>query len=189
MSLVADKAAMRMQAIAIRNRCDPALGALMAKHVLHHCMPQPGSVVAGFWPLPGEIDIRPLLHALATVGYDVVLPVTPERGHPLTFRKWNVDDALLVGRYGTQHTEGAEMTPDFILVPLLGFDAAGNRLGYGAGYYDRTLAELPDAFRLGCAFAAQEFNEIPVGEADIKLHAAATEEGIITFSRHPHTPD
>jgi 5-formyltetrahydrofolate cyclo-ligase len=185
--LVARKAAMRAEAISHRNGCDPALGTKMAKHVLHDCMPKPGSVVAGFWPLPGEIDIRPLLHALATVGYDVVLPVTPERGNPLTFRKWNVDDALLVGRYGTQHTNGAEMTPDFLLVPLLGFDAAGNRLGYGAGYYDRTLAGLPAAFRLGCAFAAQEFAKIPVSDADIKLHAVATEAGIRTFNHHAHT--
>jgi len=67
-------------------------------------------------------------------------------------------------------------------VPLLGFDAAGNRLGYGAGYYDRTLADLPGAFRLGCAFAAQEFEKIPVGDADVKLHAVATEARIKTFS-------
>jgi 5-formyltetrahydrofolate cyclo-ligase len=179
--LVARKAAMRAEAIAIRDACDPALGAQMAKHILHECMPKPGSVVAGFWPLAGEIDIRPLLHSLTTVGYDVVLPVTPARGHPLTFRKWNVDGALLVGRYGTQHTDGPEMKPDFILVPLLGFDASGNRLGYGAGYYDRTLAALPGAYRLGCAFAAQEFETIPVGDADIKLHAIATEAGIKTF--------
>jgi 5-formyltetrahydrofolate cyclo-ligase len=179
--LVALKAVMRTEAIARRNACDPALGAQMAKNVLHDCMPQPGTVVAGFWPLPSEIDIRPLLHALATVGYDVVLPVTPERGQALTFRKWNIDDALLVGRYGTRHTDGAEMTPDFILVPLLGFDATGNRLGYGAGYYDRTLAALPGAFRLGCAFAAQEFDEIPVGADDITLNAIATELHIRRF--------
>ncbi len=172
---------MRAKAIALRNACDPGLGAQMAKHILHDCMPKPGTVVAGFWPLPGEIDIRHLLHKLATVGYDVVLPVTPERGNPLTFRKWNIEDALLAGRYGTQHTDGVEMTPDFLLVPLLGFDAAGNRLGYGGGYYDRTLAALPGAFLLGCAFAAQEFAEIPAGPADIKLHAIATETGIRQF--------
>ena len=70
----------------------------------------------------------PCCTALATVGYDVVLPVTPERGHPLTFRKWNIDDALLLGRYGTQHTNGVEMIPDFLLVPLLGFDACGQSI-------------------------------------------------------------
>lgn len=169
---------MRAQAIAIRNTCDPALGAEMAKHVIHSCPPPPGAVVAGFWPLAHEIDIRPLLHALDAVSYDIVLPVTPERGEALTFRKWNVDDALLAGRYGTKHTDGPEMTPDFILVPLLGFDAHGNRLGFGAGYYDRTLTALPNAFRLGCAFAAQAFGEVPAGPEDVKLHAIATEHGV-----------
>ena len=179
--LVALKAAARAIALARRDACDPALGADMAKHILHHCMPPPGNVVAGFWPLAGEIDIRPLLHRLAAVGYDVVLPVTPKRGEALTFRKWNVEDALLVGRFGTMHTDGVEMTPDFVLVPLLGFDAMGNRLGYGAGYYDRTLAGLPGAFRLGCGFAAQEFEAVPHGPDDLKLHAVATELGVRKF--------
>jgi 5-formyltetrahydrofolate cyclo-ligase len=180
--LNARKSAMRADAIVRRNSCDPAVGAQMAKHVLHDCMPKPGAVVAGFWPLPGEIDIRPLLHALATVGYEVVLPVTAGRGKPLIFRKWNVDDALLVGLYGTKHTDGVEMTPDFILMPLLAFDAMGNRLGYGSGYYDRTLAALPEAFRLGCAFTAQEFEEVPAGAEDIKLHAVATEARVRSFT-------
>lgn len=173
---------MRTEAIARRNACDPALGAQLARHVIHACPPPPGAIVAGFWPLEHEIDIRPLLHALAAVSYDIVLPVTPERGQPLTFRKWNVDDALLAGRFGTKHTEGPEMTPDFILVPLLGFDRHGNRLGYGAGYYDRTLSVLPKAFRLGCAFAAQEFSEIPSETTDQKLHAIVTENGVRRFS-------
>jgi 5-formyltetrahydrofolate cyclo-ligase len=154
----------------------------MAKHVIHACPPPPGAIVAGFWPLEHEIDIRPLLHALAAVSTDIVLPVTPERGQPLTFRKWNVDDALLAGRFGTQHPDGPEMTPDFILVPLLAFDLQGNRLGYGAGYYDRSFATLPNAFRLGCAFAAQEFAEVPAGPDDVRLHAVVTEIGFRQFT-------
>ncbi len=172
---------MRTEAIIRRNACDPALGAALAKHVIHSCPPPPGATVAGFWPLEHEIDIRPLLHALDAVSYDIVLPVTPERGKPLIFRKWNVDDALLAGRYGTKHTDGPEMTPDFILVPLLGFDAKGNRLGYGAGYYDRTFAALPNAFRLGCAFAAQEFGCIPEEPDDVRLQAIATEIDVKWF--------
>ncbi len=169
---------MRTEATIRRKACDPALGARLAKHVIHSCPPPPGAIVAGFWPLQHEIDIRPLLHALAAVRYDIVLPVTPERGQPLTFRKWNIDGALLTGRFGTQHTDGPEMRPDFILIPLLAFDAQGNRLGHGAGYYDRTLAALPNAFRLGCAFAAQEFPDIPVQPEDARLQAIATENGV-----------
>lgn len=180
-NLSAQKSALRTIALTRRNACNPALGADLAKHVLRDCTPKPGATVAGFWPLEGEIDIRPLLHALATLGYDIVLPVTPKRGEALTFRKWNLDDALLTGRYGTKHPDGPEMTPDFILVPLLAFDATGNRLGHGAGYYDRTLAALPQAYRLGCAFSVQEFDTIPTGPVDTKLDAVATESGLKRF--------
>ncbi len=88
---------------------------------------------------------------------------------------------MVAGRMGTQHTEGAEMVPDFILVPLLAFDRFGNRLGYGAGYYDRTLTQLPNAYRLGCAFAAQELDDVPAGPNDVRLHAIATEREVRRF--------
>jgi 5-formyltetrahydrofolate cyclo-ligase len=71
------------------------------------------------------------------------------------------------------------LTPDFLLVPLLAFDRTGARLGYGGGYYDRTLAALPLAGRLGLAYAAQEVAEVPVGPHDVRLPAIATELGVI----------
>jgi 5-formyltetrahydrofolate cyclo-ligase len=177
--LAARKAAMRAEAIALRSMCDPALGAAMAAHVMQSCRPPSGAVVAGFWPLPHEIDTRPLLHALHGANYDIVLPVTPERGRALSFRKWRRGEALISGRFGTRHPSGEEMAPDFILVPLLGFDQEGNRLGYGAGYYDRTLAGLPGTAWLGCAFAAQEMDAVPAGPQDVRLPAVATERGVI----------
>ena len=73
----------------------------------------------------------------------------------------------------------AELEPDILLVPLLAFDRHGNRLGYGAGYYDRTLATLPGRFRLGVAYAAQELDEVPAGHYDARLDAVATECGVI----------
>jgi 5-formyltetrahydrofolate cyclo-ligase len=179
MDLDAEKAAARRAALPRRAGCDPALGAAMAENIFKDCPPPPGAIIAGVWPLPGEIDTRPLLHALAAGGWDICLPVTPKRGLPLTFRAWKPGDALIPGRFGTQHPTGPEKIPDFILVPLLAFDAAGNRLGYGGGYYDRTLAALPHAFRLGIAFAAQEAKNIPTGPDDIKLHAIATELAVI----------
>ena len=154
----------------------------MAAHVLQAGLPPAGAVVGGFWPLDGEIDTRFLLHALAERDYEIALPETPAGGSALIFRKWQPGDVLAPGRFGTQHPPGAVLQPDFILVPLLAFDARGNRLGYGGGYYDRTLAALPEAFRLGCAFAAQEIEEVPVDGNDLPLHAVGTERGVTRFS-------
>jgi 5-formyltetrahydrofolate cyclo-ligase len=178
--LIALKAAARTRAVAARAGCDPALGARLATHVLRDARPPAGAVVAGFWPLAGEIDIRPLLTALAERGHAVLLPVTPQRGLPLTFRRWRPGDVMASGRFGTPVPVGEPMVPTMLLVPLLAFDRQGRRLGYGAGYYDRTLAALPGAHTLGCAFAAQELDSVPAGPQDIRLAAIATERGIIT---------
>jgi len=135
--------------------------------------------VAGFWPMGEEIDIRPLLVALHERGHRVVLPVTPRRGNPLTFREWWPGQAMVAERFGTMRPTGEEFRPDFLLVPLLAFDRAGRRLGYGGGFYDRTLALLPGAMTVGCAYAAQEVDEVPTGPHDIRLRAVATERGVI----------
>jgi 5-formyltetrahydrofolate cyclo-ligase len=164
-----------------RAACGPALGARLAAHILRDCSPPAGAVVSGVWPLPGEIDLRPLLEELHRRGHAVVLPVTPPRGQPLTFRRWRPGDVLVPERFGTMAPTGEEAVPDFLLVPLLAFDRRGYRLGYGGGYYDRTLAALPRRFALGFAFAAQEVEYVPVGPTDIRLDAVATERGIIRF--------
>jgi 5-formyltetrahydrofolate cyclo-ligase len=174
------KAAARARALAARAGCDPATGSALCAHVLRDAAPAPGAVVACFWPLPGEIDIRPLLHALDARGHAVLLPVTPRRGLPLDFRRWRPGDVMAPGRFGTPMPIGAAMLPTLLLVPLLAFDLRGNRLGYGAGYYDRTLAALPGVRTLGCAFAAQELDSVPVGPHDVRLDAIATENGVIT---------
>ena len=180
-SISATKAAARAAALKLRAGCDPALGMQLADHVLRDCPPPAGAIVAGFWPLEGEIDIRDLLHRLAETGHEIALPETPALGLPLKFRTWLPGDPLVAGRFRTMHPEGSVVVPDFILMPLLAFDAKGNRLGYGGGYYDRTLARLPNAFRLGCAFSTQEIEDVPVGPNDLKLHAVATELGLKQF--------
>jgi 5-formyltetrahydrofolate cyclo-ligase len=175
------KADARRAALARRTACNPTLGVPMSAHILRDCPPPAGAIVAGFWPLQGEVDTRFLLQVLHLRGHAVVLPQTPPRGQALTFHRWRPEDTLIEGRFGTRHTDGEILQPDFVLVPLLAFDADGNRLGYGGGYYDRTLAALPNAFRLGCGFAAQEIDIVPVEPHDQPLHAIATELGVLTI--------
>jgi 5-formyltetrahydrofolate cyclo-ligase len=174
------KRAMREAALARRDGLDAAsAGQALTRHVLQKCPPPLNGVVAGFWPLDGEIDIRPLLIALHDRGNRIALPVTPRRGEALTFRGWQPGAALQPERFGTMRPTGEIMRPDVLLIPLLAFDAAGGRLGYGGGFYDRTLPGLPGRFRLGCAFAVQQVDAVPLGPYDVRLDAVATENGII----------
>ncbi len=173
------KQAMRKRARALRAQCDPACGEQLATHVLAAGLVPPGAAVSGFWPMGEEIDIRPLLHALDAAGHVVALPATPPRGRPLSFHRWRPGDALRPERFGTVTVDGPLVVPDVLLVPLLAFDRRGHRLGYGGGYYDRTLAALRGALAIGCAFAAQEVDAVPAGPTDIALNAIATERGVI----------
>lgn len=158
---------------------DPALGQELARQVLRESPPPAGAVVGGFWPMGREIDIRPLLLALVERGHVVVLPEAPMRGESLRFRRWKPGEPLRAERLGAFTASGEELVPDWILVPLLAFDRLGRRLGYGGGYYDRTLQTLMRAGRIGCAYAAQEMAEVPAGPADVRLEAIATERGVI----------
>ena len=149
--------------------------AMLAQHA-----PPKGAIIAGYWPMGDEMDPRPLMLALASRGHAMALPVTPPRGQPLAFRAWAPGAALRPGRMGTSEpAEGAALRPDILLVPLLAFDRAGRRLGYGGGYYDRTLAALPGAKAIGIAYAGQEMPEVPAGPQDMRLPLIATETGVI----------
>jgi 5-formyltetrahydrofolate cyclo-ligase len=174
------KAALRRDARAARAEGDPALGAALRDVILREAPPPPGAVVGGFLAMGREIGTLPLLEALHARGHRLALPVAPPRGQPLAFRAWRPGDALRRGPLGTQEpAEGDALTPDWLIVPLLAFDRTGARLGYGGGYYDRTLAALPGATAIGVAYALQERPAIPVESHDIRLARVATERGIV----------
>ncbi|GGX70419.1 5-formyltetrahydrofolate cyclo-ligase [Litorimonas cladophorae] len=138
-----------------------------------------GECVAGFAPINDEIDIWPLLHHLHGAGRQIVLPVITAPATPLRFRLWTPDCEMATDRYGVQFpAKGPFLTPQLILVPLLAFTADGRRLGYGGGYYDRTLAALrsqSDVFACGVAYAGQEVPELPTDAHDARLDAVLTE--------------
>ena len=178
------KAEARRGALARRAAVDPAgKGQALAAVILRDCPPPAGALVAAFWPMGPEIDVRPLLEALHARGQRLCLPVTPKRGQPLRFRRWQPGDPLAAGPMGTrQPASGEDVTPDWLFVPLLAFDRAGRRLGYGGGYYDRTLAALPQAGVTGIAYAAQEMHDppgVPAGPLDARLPRVATETGVV----------
>ncbi len=123
--------------------------------------------------------------ALAGRGHALALPVTGPRGTALAFRRFRFGDVLAQGPFGTCHPspQAEAVTPAVLLVPLVAFDAAGGRIGHGAGYYDRTLEALRrqgPAFALGIAYAAQRQPRVPAGAHDMPLDAVATEQGVVT---------
>jgi 5-formyltetrahydrofolate cyclo-ligase len=143
-----------------------------------------GAVVSGYWPLEGELDIRPLLHQIHEAGHPIGLPVVQAKGQPLVFRRWTPGTPLVQGSFKVMTPpEGApEVEADVLLVPLLAFDRAGFRLGYGGGFYDRTLEKRRreahsghPVLAIGIAFAAQETDGLPRGPFDQQLDWIVTE--------------
>lgn len=186
MTAIADideaKRIMRREAMARRGEVavpEDAAGQLIDNLLASGAVPE-GAAVSGFWPIGSEIDLRPLLMALAGHGHAVALPVVVGRERPLVFRAWREGDAVAERQWGIREPleSAPEITPDALLVPLLAFDRAGYRLGYGGGFYDRTLEKLRargGAIAIGAAWAAQEVPAVPHGAYDQPLDWMLTE--------------
>ena len=156
----------------------PRAGAAAAAHFFAAVNPQAGCVVSGYWPMRDEVDVRPLLRELHDRGHPCALPVVNGRGQPLDFRAWSPGDPLVDAAYGTRAPaeDAAPMTPELLLVPMLAFDDRGYRLGYGGGFYDRTLATLKAPIAVGCAYDAQRVEALPIDDHDRRLDWIVTEK-------------
>ena len=139
----------------------------------------PGIIVAVYRAIGSEIDAGALSLALIGLGRQLCLPVVVERDAPMVFRRWSPGEPLELDAAGVPapFPLAEAVTPDLIVTPLLAFDSRGGRLGQGGGYYDRTFAALPDARRVGFAYAGQELENLPVEPHDIRLHGVLTERG------------
>lgn len=148
----------------------------------------PAEIVAVYRAIGSEIDADALSLALARLGRQLCLPVVVERDAPMIFRRWRFGDPLELDAAGVPAPLplAEAVVPDLILTPLLAFDARGGRLGQGGGHYDRTFAALPDALRIGLAYAGQAVERLPVEAHDIRLHGVLTEADFRRFSCISH---
>ncbi len=146
----------------------------------------PGTIVSGFLPIRSEADIRPLMARLKARGARLCLPIVQDKT-TIVFRELVPGAELIDTGFGTRGPgpEAAVLDPEILLVPLSAFDAAGNRIGYGAGHYDRAIARLlqkgMEPRLIGIAFDCQEVAEVPAEPHDVRLQAILTESGLRTF--------
>jgi 5-formyltetrahydrofolate cyclo-ligase len=139
---------------------------------------RPG-VLGVYWPFRAEFDPRPLIDWAVAAGRDVALPVVVDKKGPLDYRTWRPGEPLVDGVWNIPVPErGAVVTPRVVLAPLVGFDPASYRLGYGGGYFDRTLAALePRPLAIGIGFAIQELATIHPQPFDVPMDLIVTETG------------
>ena len=162
---------------------DPDAGETLAAKFPLKLLERYGPIVAGYSPIGSEIDPGPLMDKLAKAGAKLALPRLEDEGR-MSFRLWTPGDPLEEGSFGLSEpsADAVAVRPGLVLVPLLGFDNHGNRLGYGKGHYDKALAELRSdgaVFACGLAFHVQMIEDLPVEEHDQPFDWAVTERGSV----------
>jgi 5-formyltetrahydrofolate cyclo-ligase len=156
-----------------------AWSAVVENHLRRLFSEMPPQTIGIYMPFKGEFDPRPLVRALLGSGWKAALPVVVEKKGPLEFRAWRPGDALTPGVYDIPIPVVRDVVaPAVLLVPVVGFDRANYRLGYGGGYYDRTLAAAdPRPMAIGVGFELSRLDTIHPQPHDIPLNAVVTEEG------------
>jgi len=189
MTASASKADLRAAALAKRDALSDEQRTEAAQALARRGVPfeiTPGMVISGYSPIRNEIDPVPLMRKLAEAGARLALPAVMARGKTLAFRAWSPSDRLLLGPLGIPEPSpaAAELIPDIMLVPLAAFDAAGHRIGYGAGHYDFTLEHLRKVkaiSAIGMAFAVQQIKAVPAQPHDVALDYVLTEKKVFDF--------
>jgi len=187
----ADKAGLRANALAARAMMAHAAGPLAAQRLARRGVELlaslPGRIVAGYAPIRHEIDVMPLMEALHAAGRELALPAVGAVDAPLIFRAWRPGEALREAAFGVPAPlpDAPPVRPDVLIVPLAAFDRAGNRLGYGGGFYDRTLQVLRregPVTAIGAAFSGQELDNVPHEAFDQSLDGIITDRETIAVS-------
>ncbi len=187
-NLASQKKSLRAQMRARRvelARALPDHAARLAGHADALAIPA-GTIVSGFLAMAGEVDPAPLMARLAETGVTLAVPRVAAKATPLVFHRWTPQTRLVVSSFGVSEPDPATpiVVPEVLLVPLLAFDPQGYRLGYGGGFYDRTLgalrAERPIR-AIGVAYAGQEVENLPREEFDERLDMVLTENGLRAF--------
>jgi 5-formyltetrahydrofolate cyclo-ligase len=184
-----EKARLRQQALGRRDALSAEERSRAGAAIAARSFPipiAPGTIVSGFFPIRTEINPLPLMRRLTAVGATLALPVVSGRGRPLVLRAYAFGDPLIAGQWGIREPgpQAPEVVPDVMLVPLAAFDRAGHRIGYGAGYYDMTIARaraLQTVTAIGVAFAVQEIERVPATVRDARLDLLLTEREVIDF--------
>ncbi len=192
----AAKASLRRKAAERRRAAvhdNPNAGVAVRDHFLAAVKVPAGIPISAYWPLEEEFDPRSLFMELHRRGHPVGLPVIPGKGQPLLFRRWEPATELVRGsfRVMTPPPTAPEIIPGLLLVPLLAFDRAGYRLGYGGGFYDRTIAKLRnagEALAVGVTFADLEIPAVPRDETDQPLDWIVTEREAIRVGATGRSP-
>ncbi len=191
MTLAGDKKRLRAEMAGARRRAaadpGPAARAVRDRFLARFGDRVAGAGVSAYWPIGDELDPLPLLHALAGRGAVCALPAVIGPGRPLAFRRWRPGDALVEARFGLSEPPGTAppVAPDIVVVPLLAVDRAGRRLGYGGGYYDRTIAALRcrgEVLVVGIGYDVQIRPSVPEGADDRRVDWVVSEKRIFECS-------
>lgn len=181
------RAALRREKIAARLALDPAVHRQASTRIIDRLgdfmATRPAGTLGFCWPIRAEVDCRPLVARLLAAGWRATMPTVVETDAPMEFRAWWPDAPMQADPYGipVPDTETAPV-PDVLLVPLVACDIAGYRLGYGGGYFDRTLAACTRRpLTIGVGFALCMVDSIHPGQHDIPLDASATELSLKTY--------